>query len=140
MARAKTAAEIGSKWARVTPQRAPDYEEGVKNPRASWSASTTAAAERYKAGVVEAANKGRFAAGVTRAGDQRWAERAATIGPGRYAEGVATSEGQYQAAIAPYVEVINRTQLPPRYAKGDPRNLQRTITLAAALRAKKVGG
>jgi hypothetical protein len=35
--------------------------------------------------------------------------------------------------------VISSTTLPPKYAKGDPRNVQRVATMAAALRAAKMG-
>ena len=31
-----SAAKIASKWARVTPERTLDYEEGVRNPARDW--------------------------------------------------------------------------------------------------------
>ena len=140
MAAIKSASQIAGKWADVTPQRAGQYQEGVRNPKTSWAAAAAASEDRYKAGVIDAANKGRFGAGVKKAGDSRWQERSANVGPQRFAEGVATSGERYAVAIAPYVDVIARTTLPVRYPKGDPRNLDRVKAIAAALRAKKVGG
>lgn len=128
-----------SKWARVTPQRQQDYQEGVANPRTPWAAATRAAEDRYKAGVMEAANRGSFGKGVAAAGDARWQQKATAKGPSRFAEGVSMSAPDYEAGVAPYVAVINSTQLPPRFAKGDPRNLERTKTIAMALRKKKTG-
>lgn len=136
----KSPGAVAEKWGRVTPQRAPDYEAGVRAPRTPWAAATQASQERYKAGVLDAANKGRFAQGVAKAGDARWSERSATVGPGRYAEGVATSAGRYEQGVAPYIDTIQRTTLPQRYPKGDPRNLQRVSAITAALRARKTGG
>lgn len=140
MAEIKATKDIASKWARVTPQRADDYRQGVMNPRVSWSEATAASADRYKAGIQEAIQQDRFAKGVKKAGDTRWQERAVNIGPSRFSEGVATSEARYEEGFAPYAEVIAATKLPPRYAKGDPRNLDRVKVMSQALRKKKVGG
>ena len=41
--------------------------------------------------------------------------------------------------MQPYLETIAATQLPPRFAKGDPRNVQRVAAIAAALRKRKTG-
>lgn len=139
MAAIKPTKDIASKWARVTPQRSEDYRQGVMNPRVSWSEATAEAGERYKAGIQEAIQQDRFVKGVKKAGDERWQERATNIGPQRFAEGVATSEARYEEGFAPYAEVIASTKLPPRFAKGDPRNLDRVRVMSQALRKKKVG-
>lgn len=136
----KSTADIAAKWARVTPQRAEDYRQGVMNPRVSWSVATAAASDRYKAGIQEAIQQDRFAKGVKAAGDARWQQRATEVGPQRFSEGVATSEARYEEGFKPYAEVIANTTLPPRFAKGDPRNLDRVRVMSQALRKKKVGG
>jgi len=140
MANVKSAGAIAEKWARVTPQRSDDYRAGVMNPRTPWMAATAAAEDRYKAGVLEAANAGRFGKGVRAAWDQYWQQRSADLGTGRFAEGVAASGPAYEAGVAPYIAVIQSTVLPPRYAKGDPRNLERVKVISTALRKKKIGG
>ena len=139
MAGVKSGAATGAKWARVTPQRQEDYQLGVQNPRTPWAQAAGASAERYKTAVTEAANRGAYAKGVAAAGDQRWQSKALSKGPSRFAEGVALSAPDYQAGVQPYLDTIAATQLPPRFAKGDPRNVQRVATLAAALRKRKTG-
>jgi len=139
MAAIKPTASIAAKWARVTPQRSEDYKLGVENPRVPWAQASKASEERYKSGVAEASAQGRYGKGVTAAGDARWQQKAVAKGPTRFAEGVAMSGPDYQAGVSPYLDVIAATQLPPRFAKGDPRNLERTRVMAQALRKKKTG-
>jgi hypothetical protein len=135
----KSTASVAEKWARVTPQRSEDYKSGVSQPRTPWAAAAKAGEERYKAGVMEAANRGAFGKGVTAAGDQKWQSKALAKGPTRFAEGVALSAPDYQAAVAPYLDTIAATVLPPRFAKGDPRNVERVRVLSQALRKRKTG-
>ena len=139
MAATKSGAATAEKWARVTPMRSEDYKTGVMNPRSPWAASSTAAQERYKLGVTEAANRGAYGKGIAAAGDQKWQRKSSEKGPQRFAEGVALSTGDYQAGVQPYLDVIASTQLPPRFQKGDPRNVERVRVLSAALRKRKTG-
>ena len=139
MARVKPVEQVSKKWARVTPQRVEDYEIGVRNPRAPWAASAMAAEGRYQEGVTAAIQQKRYGKGVQKAGDQGWQSKTLAKGPARFSEGVAIGEPDYAAAVAPYLETIKATTLPPRFAKGDPRNIERVKVMAAALRKKKTG-
>lgn len=132
----KDTSEIAEKWARVTPQRAADYEAGVKDPVRDWESNTLAANAAYKAGVTEAVNKDRFAKGVKEAGTETWQSAAVTKGPGRFSQGVAVAQPAYEEGFAPYRDVIEKTTLPPRFAAGDPRNIDRVRVMAAALSAE----
>jgi len=140
MAAVKDQNATAQKWARVTQQRTGDYQTGVQNPRVSWSQATQAGADNYNAGVQAAIAAKSFQKGVAAAGDDAWRRGATEKGPARFAEGVAIAEPAYSAAIGPYLQTIASTQLPPRYPKGDPRNLERVKVLAMALRKKKTGG
>ncbi len=135
----KSTTAVAEKWARVTPQRSEDYKMGISQPRAPWAASAKAAEDRYKAGVTEAAGRGAYGKGVTAAGDQKWQQKALAKGPSRFAEGVAISAPDFQAAISPYLDTIGATTLPPRFSKGDPRNVERVRVLSQALRKRKTG-
>lgn len=135
----KSGAAVATKWARVTPQRTEDYTLGVQNPRTPWAAAAKAAEERYKSGVQEAAGRGAYGKGVTSAGDQKWMQKSTTKGPARFAEGVALSAPDFQAGVQPYLDTIAATTLPPRFAKGDPRNVERVRVLSQALRKRKTG-
>ena len=139
MAAVKSGAAVAEKWARVTPQRAEDYKLGVQNPRTPWAAAAGAANERYKTGITESIARGGYAKGVAAAGDQKWSAKSLAKGPSRFAEGVAISAPEYQQAMQPFLDTIASTQLPARFAKGDPRNIERVRVLAMALRKRKTG-
>ncbi len=130
----------GSKWARVTPQRTPDYEQGINNPKKSWSKSTMEAAANQAAGVQEAIREKRFEKGVAKAGDSTWQQGALSKGVSRFGEGVQIAESKYTNNFAPFAAVIEATSLPPRFPKGDPRNIARVAAIATALRNKKIKG
>jgi len=138
MAEIKSLASIREKWTRVTPMRAEDYRIGIQNPKRDWADATEGQADTWKAAITEAANKGLFAKGVRKAGSKKWQEKSLQKGPGRFSEGVMVAGGDYEKGFAPYREAIEATTLPPKYPKGDPRNIQRVAVIAAALRAKKM--
>jgi len=129
---------IAEKWATVTPLRATDYATGVANPRRSWAQATVAAADSYTAGVQQAIQRGSFASGVKKAGDDKWLRKATVNGVRNWGPGVAEAKGDYAAGFAPYRAAIAAVVLPPRYARRDPRNLQRVKAVVDALIAKKV--
>ncbi len=130
--------KVSDKWSRVTPQRAQDYQEGVQNPKKSWAASTTAAAGAQAAGVQQAIAEKRFEKGVAKAGDSKWQAKAISKGVDRFGPGVQAAKGDYEQGVAPYLSVIASTTLPPKFAKGDPRNIERVRVMAAALRNAKM--
>lgn len=134
MAAIKPIAQSSDKWVRRAGVAAPDYEQGVSNPRASWEQSAIAAGANYRAGVTAAANAGRFEAGVRSAGEDRWRANSLAKGPTRYAEGVQIGKGSWEEGFRPYQEAINALRLPPRGPKGSPNNLQRVTAVAQALR------
>jgi len=137
MANIKDASLISKKWARVTPQRTEDFDAGVKNPRTDWKDATMAAETRYKDGVAKAAARGAFGKGVSKAGTSKWQQKTIEKGTRRWGEGVQLAEKDYETGFAPYADVIKNTVLPPRYPKGDPRNIDRVTAMSKALRAKK---
>ncbi len=139
MANIKPTDRIAEKWARVTPQRQQDYVEGIENPRRPWAEATAAAEQSYKDGVTQAATKGRFARGVRATGNEGWQRKTREKGPQRFQEGVTIAQPDYAAGFAPYAQVIQSTTLPPRYAKGDPRNYQRVQAMGTALASKRAG-
>jgi len=138
MPKIRSSAEISEKWARVTPMRSEDYKKGVENPKKDWAAATAAANDRYVTGVTQAAQQGRFLGGVKRAGTQKWQSHAALKGPNRFAEGVQIAQPDYEKGWAPYRDEIEKTTLPQRYPKGDPRNYERGKVMGTALHQRKL--
>jgi len=140
MPKVRSTSQIGKKWARVTPERAEDYKIGVQSPKKDWGAETKAAEGNYEAGVKAAMTRKAFGKGVDKAGTAKWKEGALNKGVDRFGPGVAAGQGNYEKGFAPYRDVIESTNLPPRYPKGDPRNLERVKVISKALHDKKVSG
>ena len=139
MAEIKSAARIKEKWTRVTPMRTEDYKLGIASPRRDWEKSAIAAKESHKAAMATAAAQDAFAKGITKAGTAKWQTRAIQKGPGRFAEGVMVGGPDYEKGFAPYRDEIEKTVLPPRFPKRDPRNMARVAAIATALGKKKTG-
>ena len=139
MAKIKDTASIAEKWARVTPQRVDDYKSGVENPRVDWEQATRGAEKNYEAGVTEAIRSKRFGKGVQDAGTEKWQSAAAGKGAQRWPTGVAGAADEFQSGFDKFRNVIANTNLPPRFPKGDPRNLERVKVMSQALRKAKVG-
>jgi hypothetical protein len=139
VAEIKDVSRIAAKWARVAPQRTQDYTDGVGAPRRDWSAASAAAQDTHSTAMQRAATNKSYSKGVRAAGSAKWQTRALAKGPNRYAEGVSIGEPDYRAGFTPFAETIARTTLPPRFPKGDPRNLERVKAIALNLHAKKTG-
>lgn len=128
---------ISEKWARVTPGREQDYRAGVGDPNVNWQQNTAAAASTYAEGVQAAITGNRFGRGVAAAGNEKWRRKATEVGAGRWGPGVRSAQGDFQAGFAPFAQVIQNTNLPPRAPAGDPRNIERVATMARALSEAK---
>jgi hypothetical protein len=114
------------------------YAVGINNPRQDWAEATASAESNWNAGIQAAVAEKRFAKGVQKAGSAKWKNKALSVGKDRYAQGVMQSEAAYAQGIAPYLQVIEQTVLPPRFPKGDVRNLERVKAITQALRKKKL--
>jgi hypothetical protein len=138
LAEIRDISQIREKWARVTPQRAPEYSQGVQNPRRDWARAAVAAEDAYAAGVQQAVSEKRRAAGINRVTSAKWQRRAVEKGAPRFGPGVMIAAPDYEAGFAPFVEVIRRTTLPPKGRKGDPNNIQRVAVIATALHQARI--
>lgn len=137
MAFIRSIEHIARKFASVTPGRTEDYRVGVENPRRDWGTATVAAESAYEAGVTQAIAKKRFGKGVKAAGTEKWQRGAVEKGTARWGPGVTMAQDIYARNFAPYRDAIERATLPPRYAKRDPRNLDRVKAVVNALTAAK---
>lgn len=136
----KVRANFAEKWARVTPQRAQDFEEGVQSPRRDWAQATGEANARWKEGVQQASQQDRFQKGVKAAGSEKWQRKTQELGPARFGQGVQAAEDDFRQGFEPFAQTIEATNLPQRFPKGDPRNIERVKILNQALHKKKTGG
>lgn len=116
-----------------------DYAAGVRAAGADWQARTAESEDNYVAGVQAAVGRKAFSRGVQEAGSAKYVERAAGIGAGRFAQGVANADAAWQAGSRPYLEMLKGVTLPPKGPKGSPQNFNRVAVVANALRALKTG-
>lgn len=126
------------RWVDHASRATDDYVQGIQNPRADWAQATSAAEGNYEQGIQEAISKKRFGKGVKRAGSASQIAGAIGKGKDRYAGGVSAAESKYASRVQPFLDVIANVSLPPRGPKGDPRNFDRVVIIAKALRAKKL--
>jgi len=131
---------FAEKWARVTPQRAEDYAIGIRNPKKDWEQATTEAIPAWQDGITKAIANKSFDRGVKKAGSAKWLRKSEEVGAARFGPGVQAAVEDYRQAFEPFKAVIEATKLPPRFAKGDPRNIERVRVIAEALRKKKLSG
>lgn len=128
------------KWSRRASGATEEYKAGVANPRTDWAEATQSAENSYNQGVQEAITQKRFSKGVRQAGSQKWRDKATEKGASRFSQGVSLGEQDYASGVAPYLDTISKITLPPRGAKGDPRNLERVKIISDALRKRKLQG
>jgi hypothetical protein len=133
----RSTADIQKKWTEVTPARAGDFETGVKTPKRDWAANTAAAESAYEEGVQSAISDKRFGRGVKTAGSEKWSRKTLAVGVSRWPTGVRAASEDYAKGFGPYHDVIERTTLPPRFGRGDPRNYQRSEVMGTALHSAR---
>lgn len=131
---------ISKKYATNGGSAGPAYQSGVSSTQNDWATNTGAAAQSYQQGVQAAIGNGSFQKGVAKAGTDKWKRKASGVGAARYPQGVAAAQGDYQAGITPYLQVLTNLTLPPRGPKGDPGNINRVNVIDQQLRAKKLSG
>lgn len=130
--------QITEKWVRQSTASEASYEEGIKNPRRDWADATAKAEGNYKTAVTKAANEGRFANGVRKAGTAKWQQNAIAKGPARWSQGINLSVDAYEKGFAPFRQVIESVTLPERKEKGNPANIARVAAMAKALHDAKL--
>ncbi|KKN16771.1 hypothetical protein LCGC14_0972660 [marine sediment metagenome] len=133
MAEIKSIADIGKKFIDVTPGRATQYGEGVKKPKKDWEQSTAAAEDNFEAGITAAISRKSFGKGVREAGNSKYQKGVLEKGISRWPVGIRLALAAYVKGFGPYRDVIERTELPQRYPRRDPRNLDRVAALNRAL-------
>ncbi len=134
----KSAADIAAKWARVTPQRAADYEAGASQAGAKQNAAAIAAAGAFQAAVSSGNMKSLFIGGLKKAGAEKYNRKVAGVGKDRFGSGVQAAVGDMQSGMAPMVEAIAAVSPPARAPRGDLANRARSEVYQVALNKKRL--
>lgn len=140
MAAIKSISDIAQKFIDVTPQRAAEYENGVKNPKKDWEQATMAAEANFEEGIRKAISNKSFGKGVKDAGKQKYVDGVVKKGVSRWPVGVSLAKDAFAKGFGPFRDVIERVQLPARFPRRDPRNLLRVAAIAKALGEAKERG
>ena len=133
MAAIKSIGDITSKFVDVTPGRAAQYAEGCAKPKKDWAKATEAAEDSYEDGVTKAIARKAFGKGVKEAGTAKLQDGIQKKGVSRWPVGVRLAGNAFNKGFGPYRDEIERTTLPQRYARRDPRNLDRVAAIAKTL-------
>jgi len=133
MAAIKSISDISKKFIDVTPGRAAQYEEGVRNPKVDWATATAASEANFEAGIQKAVQNKSFGKGVKEAGSGKYQKGAIEKGVSRWPVGVGMAQEAFAKGFGPYRDTIERVSLPQRYARRDPRNLNRVTAICKAL-------
>ncbi|MBA7607079.1 hypothetical protein ES703_14231 [subsurface metagenome] len=138
MAKIRSLAKIADKYKRVTPGKGPELDAGLRDPKKIWVDEAAAAREAYASGVTEAIGRDAFGKGVEATGQAGYLDPALKLGVKRYRDGVTYGVPKYTKKFAPFRDVIEATDLPPRGMVGDPGNIERVRIMAAALHDAKI--
>jgi hypothetical protein len=130
----KPVSQVVEKWARRVAGASQDYEMAAAAAGDVWQRNATAGAGNYQAGVTQAAAQGRYAKGISRVTSSKFVRGVREKGAARFGAGAAAGQPDFQAGIAPVLEVIGRVDFPPRGARGAESNLARVRAVATALR------
>ena len=133
-ANVKPVAMVAEKWARRVGGASQDYVDGARGAGQRWQTAAAASDANWKAGLVQAQTAGRFVKGVNSAGAGAYQAGITEKGAQRYGPGAAASQGKFGAAIGPVLDVIGRTDLPPRGPRGAESNYLRSAAIGKALR------
>jgi hypothetical protein len=130
----KPVAQVAEKWARRVAGASEDYTRGASAAGARWQAGATGAESNYKTATAEAAAKGRYGKGVQKAGAEKFTRGVTDKGSVRYGPGASAAQPDFAKAIGPVLDVIARTDLPPRGPRGAESNYMRSMAVGKALR------
>ncbi len=128
----KPLAQIAEKYTRRASAAQTDYANAIQNtPEAHWQQGALAGAQNWAQGVAAAAADGRFASGIDGKGG-KWKRKATTVGPSRYATGVAAAAPDFTQGFQRFFDTLASLTLGPRGPRGDQRNYDRSKAVGVA--------
>lgn len=120
-----------------------DYKRGVQGAGQRWLDGAAGSGEAWRAGTQEAMTAGRFERGVRAAGASKYQERASTLGPERFASGVAAGAPEWAKNFAPYQQALAAHVPATKGPRGSDQNYQRAAEVGRLMRRvrnERLGG
>jgi len=139
MVNIKSLDKVTDKWSKVTPERAPYYEEGIKAPAKDWSTEAAKGQSAYEAAMRDPKVLALRSTNIKAVGTEKWQRKSTKVGPSRFREGVPAAVEDYNKGFSPYHGVIAAITLPEKGARGDPKNYARVKAIGDALNKKRMG-
>jgi len=127
-----------AKWRNNSSNAQEAYASGAEAAGPEWQAKTIAAESTYQQAITSPGVPKRFAAGVRKAGAEKYTRRIRLLGASRYATGVAEGEDEWERGFAPYAAVIQGITLSARRPRGDPQTLRRVEEVSRKLNATRL--
>ena len=140
MVKIKSVEDIASKWADVTPGRAPYYEAEVKVAGPEWKDGAAKGQKAYEAAMRDPKVLARRKAKITDEAAGKYQDKAGTVGPGRFREGIPAGKTYFASGFGPYHGVIAAWVKPERGPRGDPKNYDIVKSIGDALHKRRIGG
>ena len=134
----KSSEQSAGKWAERAAGASNLMAEGAAANADKWLTNTTKAADNFGMAITAANMKQRFAAGVRKAGVNKFASRIREVAAGRYSQGVGVAGDDYKAGIEPYLSTLASLTLTARKPRGDPSNYRRVEEVGRALNQKRI--
>lgn len=131
--------KVIEKWKNRATAASADFAAGVQSPLKDWKTQALAAAPAWRDAITQAAGRDAYKTGVAAKDTAFWQKRAIELGAPRYSDGVAKSVDVYKNEFAPFYDALSKIELPPRGARGDPKNLERVRVITETLRKVKLG-
>jgi hypothetical protein len=134
----KDLAAIGQKFVTRAGAAQPDYQSGVQAAGPTWEANAAAGSDNWKTSLAQAAARDAFKKGIA-GKSSKYQHNASTVGPQRYAQGVANAQSAYVAGIQPVIDTLKSLTLPPKGPRGSAANQARSNAVATALNKMRTG-
>ncbi len=134
----KSASDVASKWAEVTPGRSAYYEAGAVGSGSDWETNAVKSAAAYKAAVSAANIQNMFAGGIKRAGAAKYDRKVKEVGVSRFGPGITAAQTDFQSGVEPMLATIASITLPARAPRGSAANLDRVRVIATELNKKRL--
>lgn len=130
--------ESQTKFAQRAAAAQGDYQRGVANAGGKWAAGVAASEDAWQAGVQEAVAQRRYGAGARRAGPAKYQDRAAKLGPGRFATGVQEGASEWGKNFQPFASALAGADPGPRGMRGSAQNYERARRVGELMRRTKL--
>jgi hypothetical protein len=137
----KDLTSAAQKWSRNAGAAATEFAANAQGAADKWGRNTQASGGNFRQAISAGNIQAKFERGVSKAAQLgKFARKLASVGAGRYSEGVGGAQQDWSTGFEPYHGVLQTISLPPRAPRGDARNYERVKAVGQALNAKRIAG